>query len=138
MTAKLFHLRRNFLGEKINRRVTMLEGVDIEISKNMKDELTLTGNSLEKVSQSAADIQQVCRVKNKDIRKVRAYDMSLVSSYTDFAVFGWPLRVGEGKHRGGEGIGEACSMGGHSREGIQIGRSYTTLRDQFIYSVPSR
>ena len=48
----------------------MLPGVDIEISKNTKDELTLTGNSLENVSQSAADIQQICRVKNKDIRKV--------------------------------------------------------------------
>ncbi|KAL9607815.1 MAG: hypothetical protein Q9167_007309 [Letrouitia subvulpina] len=60
---------RNFLGEKIVRRVTMLEGVDVEISKNQKDELTLTGNSLENVSQSAADIQQICRVRNKDIRK---------------------------------------------------------------------
>jgi large subunit ribosomal protein L9e len=29
----------------------------------------LTGNSLENVSQSAADIQQSCLVKNKDIRK---------------------------------------------------------------------
>lgn len=61
---------RNFLGEKIVRRVTMHEGVDVEISKNQKDELTLTGNSLENVSQSAADIQQICRVRNKDIRKV--------------------------------------------------------------------
>lgn len=61
---------RNFIGEKIIRRVTMLPGVDIEISKNQKDELQLTGNSLENVSQSAADIQQICRVKNKDIRKV--------------------------------------------------------------------
>ncbi|KAL8934776.1 MAG: hypothetical protein Q9211_005052 [Gyalolechia sp. 1 TL-2023] len=60
---------RNFLGEKIVRRVTMHEGVDVEISKNQKDEITLTGNSLENVSQSAADIQQICRVRNKDIRK---------------------------------------------------------------------
>lgn len=50
----------------------MHEGVDVEISKNMKDEIQLTGNSLENVSQSAADIQQICRVKNKDIRKVCA------------------------------------------------------------------
>lgn len=70
MGAECLDPNRNFIGEKINRRVTMLEGVDIEISKNMKDELTLTGNSLENVSQSAADIQQICRVKNKDIRKV--------------------------------------------------------------------
>ncbi|KAL7914682.1 60S ribosomal protein L9-A [Trichoderma velutinum] len=62
---------RNFIGEKIVRRVTMHEGVDVEISKAQKDELILTGNSLENVSQSAADIQQICRVRNKDIRKVR-------------------------------------------------------------------
>ena len=62
---------RNFIGEKIVRRVTMAEGVDVEISKSQKDELILTGNSLENVSQSAADIQQICKVRNKDIRKVR-------------------------------------------------------------------
>jgi large subunit ribosomal protein L9e len=62
---------RNFLGEKLVRRVVMADGVDVEASKNVKDELQLTGNDLEKVSQSAADIQQICRVRNKDIRKVR-------------------------------------------------------------------
>ncbi|KAF8445494.1 60s ribosomal protein-like protein l9 [Terfezia claveryi] len=60
---------RNFIGEKIVRRVTMLPGVNVEASPNVKDELLLTGNSLENVSQSAADIQQACHVKNKDIRK---------------------------------------------------------------------
>lgn len=60
---------RNFLGEKIIRHVTMQPGVEVEASKNVKDELQLTGNSLENVSQAAADIQQKCRVKNKDIRK---------------------------------------------------------------------
>ena len=48
----------------------MQPGVDVEISKAQKDELQLTGNSLQNVSQSAADIQQICRVRNKDIRKV--------------------------------------------------------------------
>lgn len=65
--------RRNFLGEKIVRRVVMQPGVEVEASKNQKDELQLYGNSLENVSQSAADIQQICRVRNKDIRKV-CYD----------------------------------------------------------------
>lgn len=51
------------------RRVTMQQGVDVETSKNVKDQIELTGNSLENVSQSAADIQQICRVRNKDIRK---------------------------------------------------------------------
>ena len=62
-------LDRNFLGEKLVRKVVMHEGVDVEVSKNVKDELQLIGNSLENVSQSAADIQQICRVRNKDIRK---------------------------------------------------------------------
>ena len=48
----------------------MHPGVDVEASKNVKDEILLTGNDLENVSQSAADIQQICRVRNKDIRKV--------------------------------------------------------------------
>ncbi|KAI5194453.1 ribosomal protein L6 [Aureobasidium subglaciale] len=60
---------RNFLGEKLVRRVVMADGVEVEASKNVKDELQLSGNDLEKVSQSAADIQQICRVRNKDIRK---------------------------------------------------------------------
>jgi len=62
--------RSNFLGEKIVRRVVMHPGVDVEASKNQKDELQIMGNDLENVSQSAADIQQICRVRNKDIRKV--------------------------------------------------------------------
>ena len=61
---------RNFLGEKIVRRVAMREGVTVETSKGVKDQIELTGNSVEDVSQSAADIQQACRVRNKDIRKV--------------------------------------------------------------------
>ncbi len=60
---------RNFLGEKIVRRVRMHEGVEVEPSKGVKDQIELTGNSVENVSQSAADIQQACRVRNKDIRK---------------------------------------------------------------------
>ena len=63
---------RNFVGQKIVKRVVMQPGVDVEISKAQKDELIIFGNSLEGVSQSAADIQQACKVRNKDIRKVRA------------------------------------------------------------------
>merc|ERR1712154_416093 len=48
---------RNFLGDKC------------ENSKDQKDELILTGNSVEAVSQSAALIQQSTTVKNKDVRK---------------------------------------------------------------------
>ena len=60
---------RNFLGEKTVRHVNMLEGVEISESKAQKDELILEGNDLENVSQSAASIQGICRVRNKDIRK---------------------------------------------------------------------
>lgn len=67
----LRYANRNFLGEKIVRKVIMQDGVDVETSKAQKDELVLMGNDIEKVSQSAADIQQICRVRNKDIRKVR-------------------------------------------------------------------
>jgi large subunit ribosomal protein L9e len=60
---------RNFLGEKLVRRVKMLDGVKVVQSAATKDELVLSGNDIEKVSQSAATIQQSCAVKNKDIRK---------------------------------------------------------------------
>lgn len=60
---------RNFLGDKKVRQVPVREGVSIEFSTNQKDEIVLSGNSVENVSQNAADIQQICRVRNKDIRK---------------------------------------------------------------------
>lgn len=60
---------RNFIGEKVVRRVDMLEGVTVVQSTTQKDELLVSGNDLEKVSQSAASIQQSTSVKNKDIRK---------------------------------------------------------------------
>ena len=45
------------------------EGVEIEFSTTQKDEIVLSGNSVEEVSQNAADIQQICKARNKDIRK---------------------------------------------------------------------
>jgi hypothetical protein len=103
-------IHRNFIGEKIVRRVVMQQGVDVEVSTAQKDELILSGNSVENVSQSAADIQQICRVRNKDIRKV---DITLpmrtaCTSVTDHAhlsrtsltllylVLGWSVRVAQG------------------------------------------
>eukprot|EP00344_Euplotes_crassus_P000807 CAMPEP_0196999630 /NCGR_PEP_ID=MMETSP1380-20130617/4768_1 /TAXON_ID=5936 /ORGANISM="Euplotes crassus, Strain CT5" /LENGTH=188 /DNA_ID=CAMNT_0042416613 /DNA_START=16 /DNA_END=582 /DNA_ORIENTATION=- len=60
---------RNFLGERVVRVVNMLDGVTAAISTGTKDEIVLSGNDIEKVSQSAANIQQSTAVKNKDIRK---------------------------------------------------------------------
>ena len=60
---------RNFLGERIIRRVTMYPGVTCSSSTKQKDELILEGNDLEMVSRSAALINQSTLVKEKDIRK---------------------------------------------------------------------
>jgi len=60
---------RNFLGEKIVRNVKMLDGVTVSESKSQKDELILEGSDIQNVSQSAASIHGICRVRNKDIRK---------------------------------------------------------------------
>lgn len=43
---------RNFLGQKVAFHVKMREGVKCEASKAQKDELIITGNDLEAVSQS--------------------------------------------------------------------------------------
>ena len=60
---------RNFLGEKVVRKVPMQPGVSISRSEKIKDQLELTGASLENVALTAAVIHQKCTVKNKDIRK---------------------------------------------------------------------
>ncbi|GFT96344.1 60S ribosomal protein L9 [Nephila pilipes] len=60
---------RNFLGEKIIRRVQMQPGVTCINSTQQKDELILQGNEVEAVSRSAALIHQSTLVKEKDIRK---------------------------------------------------------------------
>jgi large subunit ribosomal protein L9e len=60
---------RNFLGEKTVRHVDMLDGVTISESKAQKDEIIIEGADIQNVSQSAASIQGICRVRNKDIRK---------------------------------------------------------------------
>merc|ERR1712226_621398 len=60
---------RNFLGEKKVRVIDMKEGVSVARGTSVKDEIILTGNDIECVSQSAANIQQSCLVKRKDIRK---------------------------------------------------------------------
>jgi len=59
---------RNFLGEKLVRRVPMLEGCVVSLT-GQKDEICVEGIDLELVSQSCANIHQSTLVKGKDIRK---------------------------------------------------------------------
>jgi len=60
----------NFLGEKLVRVVKMLPGVTVDRSEKQKDEIVLTGNDIDAVSQSAAMIHHITKVPGgKDIRK---------------------------------------------------------------------
>ena len=60
---------RNFLGERTLRKVKMHDGVTVTKSENVKDELVVVGNDIEKVAGSAALLHESCLVRNKDIRK---------------------------------------------------------------------
>jgi len=60
---------RNFLGEKIIRRIAMLPNTTVIKKEDVKDELTIEGIDLNNVSLSCALISQSVLVKNKDIRK---------------------------------------------------------------------
>ena len=53
---------RNFLGEKVVRRIVMQEGCKVERTSE-KDEIMITGNSIEAVGISQSQIQQTCREK---------------------------------------------------------------------------
>lgn len=51
---------RNFLGEKEVRKVTVYEGVTLTRSEDVKDEIVLTGNDVEAVSQSGSSFFISC------------------------------------------------------------------------------
>jgi large subunit ribosomal protein L9e len=59
---------RNYLGEKVVRRLKMQEGCEV-VRTSEKDEVMVTGNSIEAVGISVSQIQQCCQVKKKDVRK---------------------------------------------------------------------
>ncbi|ELZ82408.1 50S ribosomal protein L6P [Haloferax elongans ATCC BAA-1513] len=56
---------KNFLGEKAPRRTTVRGDTNVQVDG---EEVTLTGPSKEDVGQTAADIEQLTRVKDKDTR----------------------------------------------------------------------
>ena len=60
---------RNFLGEKRVRKVQLCDGVEYVRSKDVKDQIELTGNDIAMVSLTAAKIQQATNIRHKDLRK---------------------------------------------------------------------
>ncbi len=56
---------KNFLGEKTPRKSKILEGVKIEVKG---DEVIASGIDIEKVSQTAANIEAATRITNRDRR----------------------------------------------------------------------
>jgi large subunit ribosomal protein L9e len=60
---------RNFLGEKNVRRIELFDGVKYERTKDVKDQIEISGIDITKVSLACARISQSTAVKNKDIRK---------------------------------------------------------------------
>ena len=56
---------KNFLAEKIPREAKILQDVEVEING---DVIIVTGVNKEKVGQTAANIEQACRITDKDRR----------------------------------------------------------------------
>jgi large subunit ribosomal protein L6 len=55
----------NFLGETAPRRTEVHGDTDVEVSE---ERITLRGPDVEAVGQTAADIEQLTRVQEKDVR----------------------------------------------------------------------
>jgi len=58
----------HFMGNREKHTVNMPEGVTVT-DKNLKEEIWIEGNDLEKVSQACARIHELTHIKNKDLRK---------------------------------------------------------------------
>lgn len=55
----------NYLGEKVPRKTRIVGNCEVKVKGT---EITITGNSIEEVGQTAANIEQATKVKNKDCR----------------------------------------------------------------------
>ncbi|MBN2335334.1 50S ribosomal protein L6 [Candidatus Bathyarchaeota archaeon] len=56
----------NFVGEQRAREAKIIEGVTVQVDG---DDIIVTGSDIEKVAQTAANIQQSTSIRNKDLRK---------------------------------------------------------------------
>ncbi len=56
---------QNFIGERSSREIKIIDGVSVSVND---DEVTVTGNDKEKVSQTAAMIEQKCKKGKRDPR----------------------------------------------------------------------
>jgi hypothetical protein len=94
---------RNFIGEKLVRRVAMRPGVEVEASKNQKDELQLSGNVSVLLELTRVRNANGCLVPRGCLSERRRYPADLQGPQQGYPkVLGWYLRVGEGQHcRGG-------------------------------------
>lgn len=63
--AKGQFIVKNFLGEKIPRTLHITAGVNVKVEG---DKVFVDGNKLEDVSQTAASIEQLTRITNRDTR----------------------------------------------------------------------
>ena len=56
---------KNFLGEKTDRRIKLVQGVDVKVDKDM---IEIESVDIEKAGQCAANIEKGTKVKKKDRR----------------------------------------------------------------------
>ena len=61
---KVFSVK-NFLGEKVPRTYTIVEGVDIKVEGDI---ITINSTSKELAGQTAGSIEQMCKITNRDRR----------------------------------------------------------------------
>jgi hypothetical protein len=115
---------RNFIGEKLVRRVVMRPGVNVEASKNQKDELQLTGNVsvlLELTMVQPANGRLVPRGCFPVGRRHPADLQGPQQGYPK--VLGRSLRLGARQHRGGR-----LSDSREYEYGLILSRAYERLR----------
>ncbi len=55
----------NYLGEKVPRKTRIVGNCEVKVKGT---EITITGNNIEEVGQTAANIEQLTKVKNRDRR----------------------------------------------------------------------